>query len=513
VISRIICIRGNWGEAMTQIVLTADRSLMSDYGGGLFVGFAACAPKLIPEWLYKPLLCPPIPEHGGIAKFAPCGTRKMEAALLEKGFDVTVAHPEHLHKVIDEETKAVGITANDPLGLGPASSTFSGLVGKETYSALFYRKLITNSSIRGNTAKVIAGGPGAWQLADERIAAKLGIDCVVVGEGEITAVEMFERVLKGEELPRVVEGEVVPLEQIPSIRNPTICGLVEIARGCGRGCDFCIPTLLKLRCRPIDKILEEIKVNLDAGLDGILLHSEDVLRYGAKGVIPDEGKVLRLYEEVKKLTGWGAHLSHFAFASVMAKPGLIKRLTELMEVPNEKLPWLTGQVGMETGSPEIVRKHMRGKAAPFKPEEWPEVVVEAHKLLAENRWVPCSTLIIGLPGETADDVAKTIELIERLREFRSLIVPLFFVPIGGLKTEKFFEVKDLRPEHWQLMAICIHHNFKWVDDLADDYFQNHRLQGAVVKGVVLRAIKRAVKPHLKLMEQGINPLHPQPDEN
>lgn len=47
-ISIIICIRG---EAMAQIVLTADRSLMSDYGGGIFVGFAACAPKLILEWL------------------------------------------------------------------------------------------------------------------------------------------------------------------------------------------------------------------------------------------------------------------------------------------------------------------------------------------------------------------------------------------------------------------------------------------------------------------------------
>jgi len=46
---------------MSEMVLTADRSLMSDYGGSLFVGFEACAPKLIPEWLYKPLLCPPIP--------------------------------------------------------------------------------------------------------------------------------------------------------------------------------------------------------------------------------------------------------------------------------------------------------------------------------------------------------------------------------------------------------------------------------------------------------------------
>ncbi|GAI25242.1 unnamed protein product, partial [marine sediment metagenome] len=275
----------------------------------------------------------------------------------------------------------------------------------------------------------------------ERIAAKLGIDCVVVGEGEITAVEMFERALKGEELPRVVGGEVVPLGQIPSIRNPAICGLVEIARGCGRGCKFCVPTLQNFRCRPINRILEEVKVNLDAGAEGVLLHAEDVLRYGANGPIPNEGRVLRLFEAVLKSTPhvW---ISHFAFASAMAKPTLVEKITEMLAQASEGFTYLSGQVGIETGSPGMVEKHMRGKVLPFKPREWPEVVVETHKLLAENRWVACSTLIIGLPGETADDVVKTIELVERLREFRSLIVPLFFVPIGGLENEKFFGVKD-----------------------------------------------------------------------
>ncbi|MCK4404933.1 MAG: hypothetical protein KAV43_00305 [Hadesarchaea archaeon] len=129
--------------------------------------------------------------------------------------------------------------------------------------------------------------------------AKLDIDCVVVGEGEITAVEVFEKALNGDELPRIVEGEVVPLGQIPSIKNPTVNGIVEIAGGCGRGCKFCIPTLLNFRDRPIEKILEEVKVNVDAGLD-ILLHAEDVLRYGAKGVIPNEEKVLGLFGEISK---------------------------------------------------------------------------------------------------------------------------------------------------------------------------------------------------------------------
>ncbi|MGC8816704.1 MAG: B12-binding domain-containing radical SAM protein [Candidatus Hadarchaeum sp.] len=490
---------------MSEIVLTAEYSLMSDYRGSEFLGFAACAPKLVPEWLYRWAVCPPLPQQNGIVKYAPGGTRKIEAALLEKGFDVVVAHPEHLDKVIDDKTKVVGITSNDPLGIGPASSTFSGLMGQETYSAIFFRKLVTGPIIKENGLKTIVGGPGAWQLADEAVRRELGIDCVVIGEGERTAVKMFEKALKGESLPGVVEGEVVPLEEIPSIKNATVNGIVEIARGCGRGCEFCVPTMRYYRCRPVDKILEEVKVNLDAGLDRILLHAEDVLRYGAKGIVPDETKVLNLFKEVKKTTGWGAYISHFAFASVMAKPELVKSLSELMEVPCKKIPWIAGQVGIETGSPRLLERHMRGKVAPFKPEQWPEVVVEAHKILHDNHWVPCSTLIMGLPGETTDDVTKTIELVEELKDYKSLIVPLFFVPLGVLGKEKRFTVEDMKPEHWKLLAACVKHDLNWIDELATEEFRSlvsRFLLGKVLIGV----IKRGVKPYLKKMEQGLNPI-------
>ena len=70
---------------MSDIVLTADRTLMSDYGRREFVGFAACSPKLLPDWLFHAIICPPVPHENGIALYASGGTRKMEAALLERG--------------------------------------------------------------------------------------------------------------------------------------------------------------------------------------------------------------------------------------------------------------------------------------------------------------------------------------------------------------------------------------------------------------------------------------------
>ncbi|MEM1688972.1 MAG: radical SAM protein [Candidatus Hadarchaeales archaeon] len=490
-----------------EVIITSDRSLMSEYGYSIFVGFAACAPKLISDFLYKLFLSPPVGNHNGIAEAAPCGTRKMEAALLEAGIDVVVAHPDHLDNVIDKNTKVVGITTNDPRGLGPASTTFSSLTRKRTFSAIFFEKTVKKirevAKRRGNTSlKIIAGGPGAWQLADEKILESYGIDCVLVGEGEITGVEIFKKALKGEPLPKIVYGETVPVEKIPSIKHRTISGLVEIARGCGRGCKFCVPNLRIFRCRPIEKIMEEVEVNLREGAHEILLHAEDVLRYGAQGPIPDESKVLELFGKVLEKTS-KISISHFAFASVVSKPDLIPKLTQLLDSKTDA-KFYSGQVGIETGSPRLMEKHMFGKVLPFKPEQWPEIVIEAHKILADHRWVPCSTLISGLPGETAEDIRKTIELVQNLREYRSLIVPLFFVPLGGLEGGKFFSKEDMLPEHWMLMAECIKHDFKWVDDLAKDYLSDP-FQRFFVRQIVFRIFRRVLKKPIKLMEEGIDP--------
>ncbi len=66
-----------------KIVLTADRTLMSEYGGGLFLGFSACIPKgLVPDKLYFSIFSPSVETNReGSVKYAPCGLRKIEAAL------------------------------------------------------------------------------------------------------------------------------------------------------------------------------------------------------------------------------------------------------------------------------------------------------------------------------------------------------------------------------------------------------------------------------------------------
>jgi len=491
-----------------RIVLTADRTLMSSYNGSMFVGFAACFPRVLPKWLYSSLFCPSERHRNGLAAAVPAGLRRIEAALVAAGVprgDIAMAYPESLSKVVDRDTKVIGITTSDPMGQGPASSTFSSLIRREPYTAFYFRRLLTDPAIRASGAKVIVGGPGAWQLADRDTRTRLGIDCVVEGEGEMVAPQLFADALQGRPLPPTVSGSAVPVDSIPMMQGPTINGTVEISRGCGRGCEFCNPNMRLVRHIPLERVLEEVRTNL-AHKPKITLHAEDVLRYRARGMTPSRQEVVRLYEEVLKLTPM-VGISHFALSSALAEPKLVEDISDLTGAAQGKCN-VYGQTGIETGSPDLVSKHMRGKAKPFSPQEWPDVVRESFKLLSDNRWVPCGTIVMGMPGERAEDARKTLELVRDLRQYSCLIVPLFFVPLGELSRTRYFRPEAMLPEHWMLFAECIEHDFQWTELLMDQLFAQNRLNGTKTRLFKLAAwyMQKRLRPYLELMSEGRSPM-------
>jgi hypothetical protein len=57
--------------------------------------------------------------------------------------------------------------------------------------------------------------------------------------------------------------------------------------------------------------------------------------------------------------------------------------------------------------------------------------------------------------------------MDDLRDIRSLIVPLFFVPMGRLKDEKWFKETRLTGLHKELLIKCMEHDFYWVEKLID----------------------------------------------
>jgi len=454
-----------------KILLTADQTLMSDYHRNEFIGFGTCAPpNVIPDWLYKWLFFPPAKTLNGIPVAAPYGLRKIEAQLLSEGFDVSTVAPNHLKKYIGK-AEVLGIHVMDPFGLGPASSTLASILKKEPFLAQYFRALLNNSEVKKakkRELKIIVGGPGVWQFHYRpKFVKEYGIDCIVEGEAERVIGKIFHTALNGEDLPQYYEVDVKEtpsLEEIPDIAGPSVNGLIEVGRGCCRGCEFCSVTLRPLRWYPYEKIMREIDVNIKVGnINWSCLHAEDVMLYGSRNTLPNDEKLIKLHElVVKKCESicW----SHCSLATIASKPKLFSKIAEIIL---QKQPWWGAEIGIETGSPDLAKKVMPVKAHPFKSEQWPEVVRTSMGLMQDNQLIPACTLIVGVPEETEDDLVKTIELMDDLKDVRSLIVPLFFVPMGRLKDEQWFKETQMSELHKELLIKCAEHDFYWVEKLID----------------------------------------------
>ena len=203
--------------------------------------------------------------------------------------------------------------------------------------------------------------------------------------------------------------------------------------------------------------------------------------YGSNNFTPNDEKLLQLHEEVMdkiESISW----SHCSLAAVASKPKLFKQISELIIA---KQAWWGAEIGIETGSPDLAKKIMPAKALPFKPEEWPEVVKQGMGLMHDNLLVPAGTIIVGLPEEREEDLLKTMEMIDDLKDCRSLIVPLFFVPLGKLKSEDWFKDTEITELHRQLLIQCCRARFS-----LDGQPHGHDIQRKMVQPSVERVDTR-----------------------
>ena len=445
-------------DPSVKVVLTADRALFTDYSGAEALGFGLCLPmKLVPSFAEYKVLAPPVPLKNGRAEYAPYALGKVEASLIAAGFtrdEVAIVPPEHLEKVVNKNTKVIGVHVVDPQGLAPVSWTLRLMTGGgKTCTAYEFEKLMFKiSKLKEKYRfKVVVGGPGVWQLRG--LEEKFDIDVLYEGEAEITFPIVIKKLIKGEEVPKFVIGEIAPVEKIPTIITIPRNGQVQITRGCPRGCQFCKPTTFFFRSIPLDKILKEAELNARAGAKEISFVTEDVLLYGAKGLSLNSNAVKELFDKtLKTVRKYGVRkitFSHVTLSSALVLKDAVEYITEVDDISEDEPVF--PQVGFESGSPRIVDKYFRGKLYPWKSKDWPWIVVEGSKLLNENYWYPCLTYIIGFPDATPDDYVKTTEVIEQLKQegFKGWAFPLFLVPIGGTRIEgkaEFKTIKGLPPE-------------------------------------------------------------------
>jgi len=498
------------------IVLAASRAEANEYDNNPFSAFICTFPKKLSGYVLKDFINNLECNKDGSAKRTIYGLRKVESMLIDEFGEenVVVSHYDNLDKFIGENTKIVGISTMDPMGLAYVSTTYNSLIGfgGEALNAYEFEKLLAHPSIKKYKPKVIVGGQGSWQINEINAQKRLGIDMIFQGEGEQDIVALFKKIMKGDKLPKIYQAKKPDRREVPIIKHASSYGMVEIMRGCGRGCQFCSPTMRTRNSFPIDHIMKEVKVNIDEGLSSIFTVTEDIFLYKCKeNFVPNRKEVVKLFKTIADYPGVeNILLSHASFAPALYDKKLLEELTPILIEKTKwnpktsslyKKPFISIEMGIETGSVRLMKKYMKGKALPYSVDKWPELVVEAMGRLNDNDWWPLCTIMTGQPDETEKDVCATLDLIDDLKanNAKMFYTPVLFIPLkeailGNCRRSNLESLTELQ---WEVLARCWKNNIDfWTPELRRVYgtafFFVHWLYARWKHG------KKATRPMMRL---------------
>jgi radical SAM superfamily enzyme YgiQ (UPF0313 family) len=363
----------------------------------------------------------------------------------------------------------------DPAGLGPVTVMFTNgrfftpLVEPEF--TRFVLKLHQARMMRSPRAKLVVGGPGSLELSYRPdVVRELHIDHVVQGEVEDSAVQLFDQLAEGslsdpfmfgfqtfDEHFRKVwcvddDGVFITracfkkqyplLYEIPTIKGATVKGVVEVMRGCGIGCDFCEVNLRPLRYYDPKIVKQEIEVNRKAGLNNCWFHSDQIFAYEhGRNFEPNQEALVRLFTAIMETGVSSANPTHGRISIPAAFPELIQKLSRILRASPEH--WIGIQMGLETGSDELARRHMPNKTLPLHigaDGTWAEIVTQGVISLNRSHWRRAFTVQIGQEEETAEDNWMTVGLINDMSgaNLEFTVTPLVNVPLGLLKSRGEF---------------------------------------------------------------------------
>ena len=467
------------------VVLVADRTLSARYRV-LFEGiFATMQTTKVPGPAMRHFVSPAMPaDRDGRAMAVPLGLRRVEAALLERtrltADDVVCTTPEALPRVLGPWTKVVGVSSSDPLGRGMSNTTTSEFWSGELYTKAWMDRLMAQlvEAKRRFGFRIMGGGAGAWQWGESpQDASRHGIDTVFDGYFESVGPQTVMDLVDGKEPVRLVSSAETAAALAPPVRGPTMLGVIELSRGCGGGCRFCAMAGRRMEHLAPATILADIQTNLSAGVRSVVSSSEDFFRYGGEGRKVNFERLRGLLEEIRGLRGLSfMQLDHANVSSVLqlAEDQLreIRRLLS-WDNPTEYL-WVN--MGVETASPRLLAANCPSKAAPFSEDDWPDLVRNAVDRMTRTGFFPVLSVVLGLPGETPEDVSQTLQMVRELTAKGTVIFPIFYEPVrhapdGG---DVPFRLGSMTPEHLELYITCYENNFRWVPKL---YWDNQRAGG------------------------------------
>ncbi|MBI2813853.1 MAG: tRNA (N6-isopentenyl adenosine(37)-C2)-methylthiotransferase MiaB [Opitutae bacterium] len=188
------------------------------------------------------------------------------------------------------------------------------------------------------------------------------------------------------------------------LEEKQVSAFVSIQQGCNMDCAFCIvpKTRGDERSRPMDEIVRECEQLAERGVKEITLLGQIVTSYGRRDYAHTGGVTpfVQLLERVNAIPG----IRRIRFTSphprgfkddLIAAYGRLEKLCEYAHLP------------LQSGSNRILQAMNR----PYSRERYLEIVAALRAVRPDMYF--STDVIVGFPGETAEDFAQTRELFEQ----------------------------------------------------------------------------------------------------
>jgi len=228
---------------------------------------------------------------------------------------------------------------------------------------------------------------------------------VVVGTHALPhLLELLERADR--EGPQMDVGEYTETfpSALPAARQDRFRAWVSIAPGCDNACTFCIVPLVRgpQRSRAIGDILAEVQGLATRGVVEVTLLGQNVNTYGRDVSVPGSSR-RPLFAELLRQVGAVDGIRRVRFTSPHPHdftPDVIDAMAETPTVCEHI------HFPLQSGSDEVLRRMRRS----YRRERylgWLERIREAIPGIAVS-----TDIIVGFPGETEQDFARTLEVVE-----------------------------------------------------------------------------------------------------
>ena len=295
-------------------------------------------------------------------------------------------------------------------------------------------------SVNSNTMVVVGGVHPT--VATNEFAHNQDIDHVIVGEGEISFVNLLDAVKDNKPKERVIVGirpdlDELPFEDrelfdygvttsfasnFPGIFKPPSVTMIA-SRGCPYDCTFCAPHAKimfgsKVRYRSVDSVIEELKSLRQK------YHFRSLFFWDYS--ITLNKKWLHEFCEKYRKNGFRADISANSRADAICRNEDV--MEELSAAGLKML-----HIGYESGSQRILDFIKKGITV--------EQAVKATEICKKHSIIVRGLFMLGFPTETKEDVRKTIDLIKEIKPH--IYSFSYFTPVPGSHLYDYCQERNL----------------------------------------------------------------------